>query len=99
MKIKLKRYNGGWAVIEWDNIDGIGYDPDDNVLNICFRYTDKNYTIRLASTGNEDFLNMIDAMKFKWDKSAEIEMFPRMYSPEYYQHGFNETGARLENLI
>lgn len=99
MKIKLKRYNGGWAVIEWDNIDGIGYDPDDNVLNICFRYTGKNYTIRLASTGNEDFLNMIDAMKFKWDKSAEIEMFPRMYSPEYYQHGFNETGARPENLI
>ena len=67
------------------------------MLNICFRNTDKNYTVRLASTGNEDFLNMIDAMKFKWDKSVEIEMFPRMYSPEYFQ-GFNETGARPENL-
>ena len=97
MKIKLKRYNGGWAVIEWDNIDSIGYDPDDNMLNICFRNTGKNYTVRLASTGNEDFLNMIDAMKFKWDKSAEVEMFPRMYSPEYFK-GFNETGARPENL-
>ena len=98
MKIKLKRYNGGWAVIDWDDIDVIAYDPDDNMLNICFRNTGKNYTVRLASTGNEDFLNMIDAMKFKWDKSAEVEMFPRMYSPEYFK-GFNETGARPENLI
>lgn len=97
MRIKLKRQNGGWAVIEWDTIDGISYDPDDNMLNICFRNTGKNYTVRLASTGNEDFLNMIDAMKFKWDKSAEVEMFPRMYSPEYFK-GFNETGAKPENL-
>ena len=67
------------------------------MLNICFRNTGKNYTVRLASTGNEDFLNMIDAMKFKWDKSAEVEMFPRMYSPEYFK-GFNETGAKPENL-
>lgn len=65
MKIKLKRYNGGWAVIEWDSIDSIGYDPDDNMLNIYFRNTDKNYTIRLASTGNEDFLNMIENMNFE----------------------------------
>ena len=98
MKIKLKRYNGGWAVIDWDDIDVIAYDPDDNMLNICFRNTGKNYTVRLASTGNEDFLNMIDAMKFKWDKSAEVEMFPRMYSPEYFK-GFNETGARPKGLI
>lgn len=99
MKIKLKRYNGGWAVIEWDSIDGMGYDPDDNMLNIYFRNSDKNYTVRLAPTGNEDFLNMIENMNFGWDKSAEVEMFPRMYSPEYYRHWFNETGARPENLI
>jgi hypothetical protein len=99
MKIKLNRYNGGWAIIEWDDIDVIAYDPDDNMLNIYFRNTDKNYTVRLAPTGNEDFFNLIKNMNFKWDKSAEVEMFPRMYSPEYYQHGFNETGAKPESLI
>lgn len=99
MKIKLKRYNGGWAVIEWDTVDAISYNPEGNTLNVCFRNTDKDYPIKLASTGNEDFLNMIDNMNFKWDKSAEVEMFPRMYSPAYYEQGFNETGARPEGLI
>lgn len=97
MKIKLKRYNGGWAVIDWDDIDVIAYDPEDNKLTMVFR-NGGDSCLKLASTGNENFLNMIDAMNFKWDKSAEVEMFPRMYSPEYYQHGFNETGARPENL-
>lgn len=37
MKIKLNRYNGGWAIIEWDDIDVIAYDPEDNKLTMVFR--------------------------------------------------------------
>lgn len=98
MKIKLNRYNGGWAIIEWDDIDVIVYDPEDNQLTMVFHNGEDSW-IKLAPTGNEDFFNLIKNMNFKWDKSAEVEMFPRMYSPEYYQHGFNETGARPKDLI
>lgn len=98
MKIKLNRYNGGWAIIEWDDIDVITYDPEDNRLTMVFHNGEDSW-IKLAPTGNEDFFNLIKNMNFKWDKSAEVEMFPRMYSPEYYQHGFNETGARPKDLI
>lgn len=98
MKIKLNRYNGGWAIIEWDDIDVIAYDPEDNQLTMVFRNGEDSW-VKLAPTGNEDFFNLIKNMNFKWDKSAEVEMFPRMYSPEYYQYGFNETGAKPKNLI
>ena len=99
MKIKLEEMNGGWTIFEWDEVVAAYYNPETNNLVIRFRNTDKEYWMEPAPTGNEDFFNLIKNMNFKWDKSAEVEMFPRMYSPEYYQHGFIESGARHNGLF
>lgn len=100
MKIKLEEMNGGWTIFEWDEVVAAYYDPETNDLVIRFRNVDENYWMKPSSTGNEEFFNMIKNIKFKWDKSVEVEMFPRMYSPEYYQHQFNEnTGAKPKDLI
>lgn len=99
MKIKLEEMNGGWTIFEWDEVVAAYYNPETNNLVIRFRNTDEDYWMKPSSTGNEEFFNMIKHMKFKWDKSVEVEMFPRMYSPEYYQHSFNETGAKPKDLI
>lgn len=99
MKIKLEEMNGGWTIFEWDEVVAAYYNPETNNLVIRFRNTDEDYWMKPSSTGNEEFFDMIKHMKFKWDKSVEVEMFPRMYPPEYYQHSFNETGAKPKGLI